>query len=91
LTQKQALDRTAARHAVSEEPRGKHLRVVQDEQVSRPEMVAKAGKRREIVGGVGGGSIAMQDEEPRCTANSRWILRNQLIRKLEVEVVNIHG
>jgi hypothetical protein len=41
LTEKQTFDRTAARDALTEEPRGKDPGVVQDKQIARAKVVGQ--------------------------------------------------
>ena len=85
--QQKTLNGAAARRAVAEEPSWKDFRVVHDQQVPTPEIVTKLAKRREFRGA----GVAMQDEQPRPPTNRRRLLGNQLIRKIEVEIGNVHG
>ena len=59
--QQQALHRSAARHPAAEQTRGKHARVVDDDEVARGE---KVGQRREPAMCNGAGR-AIQVKEPR--------------------------
>ena len=79
--QQQALDGAAARHAAAEQPRGEHARVVDDEQIAR------AQQRREIADGAvpARAGDAVEHQEPRGAAR-RGLLRDQLVRKVEVEI-----
>jgi hypothetical protein len=88
LSEKEALDRTPGRHAPPQEPRGKYARVIEHEQVARLQVLRKLVECRVDEGS--GFGIAAQHEEPRSTPLGWRFLSYQLIRKLEIELIDIH-
>ena len=79
--EQQALDRAAARHAASEQPRREHARIVGDEQVARTKerwQIANPGVSDRT-------GLPIQHEHPRLAAG-RGGLRNQVVGQMEVEV-----
>ena len=78
----QALGPPAARQATAKQPRRKHFRVVDDEQISGIE------ERREIaecaIGADAG--VSVEGEKPRIAALGWRRLRDQLVGEKEVEV-----
>ena len=84
--QQQALHRPAARHPAAEQTRGKHARVVDDDEVARGE---KVGQRREPSMCNGAGR-AIQVKEPRRAPIGGRLLRDQAGRQVEVEIADVH-
>jgi hypothetical protein len=61
--QKQAFDDAPTRHAMTEKPRRKDARIVQDDQIPRDKITAEVGER-----GVLNSVVTMKDEQPRAAA-----------------------
>ena len=81
----QTLDRSATRHAPSEQPGGKDAGIVDDEQITRGETTPELCKHR-VLDAV----AAAKDEQTRPTTIGRRMLRDQRVRQLEVEISNVH-
>jgi hypothetical protein len=83
--EQQALHRAAARHAVPEQPRREHARVVHDEQIAGPEEARKLLDGR-VLDRAG---RSPQDQEPRRAAR-RGVLRDELFGQIEIELGDEH-
>ena len=79
--EQQTLDRAAARVAAPEQPRRKHARVVDDEQIAGVEQLRQRRDRR-LAPAIAG---AIDDHQPRRPARPR-LLRDQRLGQIEVEV-----
>ena len=66
---------TPAWNAMAEQARGKNLRVVEHQQVAAVKMVREVGER----GVLETAGLAVEHEQTRAAALSRWLLGNQLI------------
>jgi hypothetical protein len=85
LFEQQALDRAAARHAMSDQSRGEDTRVVRDEQIARTQKPGQRGNCRVFDSGPG----TIEDEQAGRAARDRF-LRDQLWRKGEIEIARVH-
>jgi hypothetical protein len=83
----QTLHGTSARHAMSEEPGGKHAGVIQHQPVAAVQELRKLAEHR-VRDGTG---APVEHEQARLTALSRRMLSDELLRKLEIEVGDAHG
>ena len=83
----QALDGAARRIAASEQPRGKHLGIVDDEEVAPAEKVGKGAHA-----GVGddGAGRAIEDEQPRRLTVGGRLLRDALGWEMKIEQGHVH-
>src|SRR6185369_5516686 len=79
--EEQTLDGSAARNALTEQPRGKHAGVVHDDKVGRLEELRKLAHGR-----VPDRAAPALEHEQARTAARRGLLRDQLIREREIEV-----
>jgi hypothetical protein len=86
IRQQQALDSAAARHAGAEQTRGKHLGVVDDEQVALAKKFRELGDARVF----DPARILVKDEKFRRPALGRRGLRDESGRQIEREVGNVH-
>ena len=71
---------------MAEQPRREDSRVVHDEQVATTEMSRQLIECRVLSSARG----AIDDDEPGCTAFGGRMSRDQLLRKIEVEVADVH-
>ena len=85
-SQQQTFDGPAARHAAAQQPRRKHARVVDHQQVAAPKKAREIANPRVRHRA----TAAIQHEQPRLAAR-RGGLRDQLVRKMKVEVGYFHG
>ncbi|MBP1643046.1 MAG: hypothetical protein H6Q03_1715 [Acidobacteria bacterium] len=81
----QQLDPRATRHPAREEPRREHARVVDHQQVARPQQVGELADRA-----VTRRVLRVEDEQPAGAARERP-LRDPVRGQLEVEVADQHG
>jgi hypothetical protein len=84
--QKESLDSAAAWNAMPKKPGGKNPGVIDDQEIAGSELIRHLRERR-VFDCAG---RAMQDEQSRRPAGGRRLLRNQLIRKFEIEVGDVH-
>ena len=84
--QQQAFDGPAARHAGAKQTRGKHLRVIDDEQVALAKKFRELGYTRVF----DSACIFVKDEKLRRPALRRRGLRDESGRQIEPEVGNVH-
>src|SRR5205807_8772446 len=82
----QALNGAAAWHAMAKQPRWKHTRVVDDEQIASGEQTRKRRHRR-VADGAG---IALQQQQARARSIGDWLLRNQVRGEFEIERADVH-
>jgi hypothetical protein len=82
----QALDRAAARYPPPEKSRGKDAGVVDDQEIARAQKIRERsnGRMRNCSG------LAIQVQKPRSSPIRRRRLRNQVGRKREVKIADIH-
>ncbi len=82
----EAFDRASARHTPSEQPRGKHTRIVDDDDI------AFAKGQREIVNRAvdDAAGAAIELEQPCPAALLGRFLGDQFGREIEVELANVH-
>ena len=83
---KQTLDAATTGIAVAEQPRRNDARVVDDEQVTRAQLLRQGCDG--MVGCLAGGTIETQ--QARRPANSGRLLRDQIIGEFEIEVADEH-
>ena len=83
----ETLDRPAGRRAPAEQARRKNARVVDDNQIAGEQ---KPGKRRDVRVREGAGGAA-KTQKTRPGAGRRRLLGDQLGRKVEVELADVHG
>ena len=81
-----ALRRAATGQTAAEEARRKDPRVVDDEQVARPEQVGEIGEGVMVDRAVD----PPEPQQPRGAAPRRWLLGDLFRRQIEVEVRNPH-
>ena len=81
----ETLDAPAARHPVAQQPCREHTRVVHDEEIAG---VEELRKRRD--GGVLDAACRAREEQQPTLSTLARLLRNQLGRKLVVEIRNVH-
>ena len=86
LTNEKAFRRAASREAHADQSRRKHFRIVDDEDVARPEQL---GKIAELTMNEGA-SLAVEHQQPAAASFNGRLLRDQFVRKLEIEVGNVH-
>ena len=84
--QQQALDGAAARHAFAEEPRGKHLRIVEHQQIAVPEQIGQARDARVLERR---GASSKHEQLRRAPGSGG--LRDEAMREIEIEVSSLHG
>jgi hypothetical protein len=83
--QEQAFDGASARHAMAEQTRWKDPRVVYNEQVTRLKITAELDEHRVLEP-----VVTVQDKEARTAADFGRMLRDELVRQIEVEVGCVH-
>ena len=71
---------------MTDQPGGKHTRVVDDKQVAGPENVNDVAEHC-VLDRAG---VAMQHEQSRAAALGRRLLSDELIRKIEIEFCDVH-
>jgi hypothetical protein len=76
FAQQQAFDGAAAGDSMSNEARGEHTCVIDDEQVAGAQVIAYARER----GVLDRAALTREDQESRLAALSGWTLSDQLIR-----------
>lgn len=73
MSEEQALDDAAARHAMTQQPRREHSGIVEDQQITTakkvPDMLELSVNHRT--------RVARQHKKSRLTANGRWLLGDQ--------------
>src|SRR5688572_32766995 len=70
IPDQQALDRAAAGHAMTQQPRWKDARIIDDQQVPSPQIADEVGEL--IVEEF----VVTHDEQARATPLSGWLLRD---------------
>jgi hypothetical protein len=83
--QQQALDGAAGRHAPSEQPRGEHAGVVDDEEVAGAQVLRQAGDGAVLQAR----PFPREHHQLRRSARS-WRLRDEVRGKVEVELGGEH-
>ena len=82
----QALHRAAARHSSAHQARGKHARVVDDDEVAR----LKESRKVDDASVCDASGRAIQMKQPRSRTLGGWFLGDQLGREVEVEIADVH-
>jgi len=73
--------------AGGEEARGEDARVVEDEEVAGLEVAGEVGE--EVVGESAGGAV--EDQHAAGAADGGWVLGDEVLGEIEVEVGDAHG
>ena len=81
----QAFHGTAAWDATADEPSREDASVVNHEDIARREQLWKRGHR--LIGERARGSI--EEEKTRATSLRGWFLRNEIVRKIVVEIADV--
>jgi hypothetical protein len=86
LPDEQALDSAAGWDSVAEEAGGEHARVVDDDEVARPQQIGQrpdGGMQQRSVG-------AAETEQARRRAFGRWFLCDEISGEIEIELADVH-
>src|SRR5436189_109088 len=76
----------ARRQATAEQPRREYERVIDDNQVARPQHLGQPRDRRVPYRSIG----AAQEHQPRRGSICERLLSNQFVREVEIELADIH-
>ena len=82
FAKQQTLDGAAAWNSMPHEPRRKHARVVDDEQIAGAQVIGQPRERRVL----DGTRLPRQHQQSRLPSLGRRTLSDQLVRQIEVEI-----